>query len=254
MPRRPCPAPPNDQARSPRVRLGRAFESEDAKRAYNRRMFAIIAPRYDLATRILSYGQDQRWKRRLVGLAEPRPGERALDLACGTGDIALALAAIGTRVTGLDLTETMLIRARRRDAAGRVAWLAGDMQRLPFGAGQFDLVTAGYGLRNVPGLDEALAEIRRVLRPGGRFVALDFDRPGRRWLDAAYRAYLSVAGAALGVALHGDPDVYRYISASLARYPGAAVVAGRLRQAGFDEVSWQPLLGGLMALHVARLA
>jgi demethylmenaquinone methyltransferase/2-methoxy-6-polyprenyl-1,4-benzoquinol methylase len=244
----------NDESRSPRVPLARAFESEDAKRAYNRRMFAVIAPRYDLVTRVLSYGQDQRWKRRLVRLAAPRPGERALDLACGTGDIALALAAEGASVTGLDLTRTMLRRARGRDTAGRVTWLAGDMQCLPFDAGRFDLVTAGYGLRNVPGLDEALAEVRRVLRKGGRFVALDFDRPGPRWLDAAYRAYLSGVGAALGLVLHRDPDVYRYIAASLARYPGAAAVADRLRRAGFDEVSWQPLLGGLMALHVARVA
>lgn len=254
MPRQSDTVPRDDEARSRRVPLERAFESEEAKRTYNRRLFAVIAPRYDLATRLLSYGQDQRWKRRLVRLAGPRPGERALDLACGTGDIALALAAAGARVTGLDLTRAMLLRARRRDAAGCIVWVAGDMQRLPFGAGQFDLVTAGYGLRNVPGLDEALAEIRRVLGPGGRFVALDFDRPGRRWLDVAYRAYLSVVGTALGVALHGDPDVYRYISASLGRYPGAAAVAGRLRRAGFDEVSWEPLLGGLMALHVARVA
>lgn len=251
---RPDPALLNDEARSPRVPLERAFESQDAKRAYNRRTFAVVAPRYDLATRLLSYGQDQRWKRRLVRLAAPRAGDRALDLACGTGDIALALAAEGASVTGLDLTQTMLFRARQRDPTGRVTWLAGDMQRLPFRAGRFDLVTAGYGLRNVPGLDEALAEIRRVLRPGGRFLALDFNRPSPRWLDTAYRAYLSVVGAALGVALHGDPDVYRYIAASLARYPGAAAVAGRLRRAGFDEVAWQPLLGGLMALHVARVA
>lgn len=251
---RPDPVVPSDEARSPRVPLARAFESQDAKRAYNRRTFAVIAPRYDLATRLLSYGQDQRWKRRLVRLAAPRPGDRALDLACGTGDIALALAAEGARVTGLDLTQTMLLQARRRDTTGRVTWLAGDMQRLPFDAGRFDVVTAGYGLRNVPGLDEALAEVRRVLRPGGRFLALDFNRPDPPWLDAAYRAYLSIVGAALGLVLHGDPDVYRYIAASLARYPGAAAVAGRLRRAGFDEVCWRPLLGGLMALHVARVA
>jgi demethylmenaquinone methyltransferase/2-methoxy-6-polyprenyl-1,4-benzoquinol methylase len=235
--------------------LDQAFESPERKRQHVGRLFATIADRYDLITRLLSYGQDQRWKRRLVAIAAVVPGERALDLASGTGDVALALADAGAAVVGLDLTHRMLCLARGKARAGRrgrTTWVTGDMGALPCRDRSVTLVTASYGLRNVPDLDVAMDEIARVLAPGGRFVSLDFNRPSSPAVRAMYLAYLTIAGGALGWMLHGDPDTYRYIPASIRRYPGAHGVADRLRGRGFVGVEMVPLLWGLMTIHVAR--
>ena len=168
--------------------LTAAFTSPEAKRQHVRRLFATIADRYDLVTRVLSYGMDARWKARLSQAVAPRAGERALDLACGTGDIAYRLAGSGAQVCGLDITPRMLQLARAKTTPARCRWTAGDMTALPFADGSFDVVTTGYGLRNVPDLDAAVAEIARVLRPGGRFASLDFNRPESplvRWPTSA---------------------------------------------------------------------
>jgi demethylmenaquinone methyltransferase/2-methoxy-6-polyprenyl-1,4-benzoquinol methylase len=248
------------------TRLSSAFDSPGAKRRYNRRLFGTIAGRYDLITVLLSYGRDRAWKRQVVARIEPRPGEVVVDLACGTGDIAQLARAGGARVVGVDLAEPMLRRARERQmqpadrtAEGtsrpigpQVLLVQGDMCDLPLRDGCADAVTSGYGLRNVPVLDEALAEILRILRPGGRFVALDFNRPSNRVLRSAYLAYLTVVGSALGLALHGDADTYRYIAASLRRYPGAPAVAETMTRTGFVDARWTPVLGGLMAIHEGR--
>ncbi|MGE0043268.1 MAG: ubiquinone/menaquinone biosynthesis methyltransferase [Vicinamibacterales bacterium] len=235
--------------------LDAAFDGPHAKRRYVRRLFATIADRYDLITRLLSYGQDARWKRRLVRLADPRPGERVLDLASGTGDLAYLAAARGARVVGIDITHRMLQIARGKAAGPAPAvpsFVGGDMAALPVAAGSVDLVTTGYGLRNVPDLPAAIDEIARVLRPGGRLASLDFNRPESAWLRVAYLGYLSAVGGAVGRVLHGDPDTYRYIPASIRRYPGARGVAALLEARGFVDVRVVPLLGGLMSLHVAR--
>ncbi len=235
--------------------LSSAFESAEAKRRHVRRLFAVIADRYDLITRVLSYGMDRRWKRRLIAQAAVQPGERALDLATGTGDLAYALAAKGAVVAGLDVTHRMLQLAQAKqtgEATPRVTWTTADMTALPFPSGAFTLVTTSYGLRNVPDLDEAVGEIVRVLAPGGRFLSLDFNRPESRPLRAVYLGYLGVVGATLGWVLHGDPDTYRYIPASIRQYPGAAGVADRLMRAGLVDVTAMPLLGGLMTIHVSH--
>ena len=233
--------------------LRRALSSEPSKAAYVRRLFETIAGRYDFITRALSYGQDQRWKARLVSLAEPRPGQLALDLASGTGDIAFALAARGARVCALDVTHRMLQLAAAKPARPRpFAFVTGDMMALPFPAGAFDVITTGYGIRNVPRIETAVAEIHRVLRPGGLLLSLDFNRPANPVVRAVYLAYLTVVGSALGLVLHRDPDTYRYIPASIRRYPGAHGVAEILSRAGFERCDVLPLLGGLMAINVAR--
>lgn len=235
--------------------LGEALASPDSKRRYVRRLFGTIADRYDLITRVLSYGQDRRWKARLVTRAAIRPGDRVLDLATGTGDIAFLAAAGGATVTGLDVTHRMIELARGKSAgrAGRLpCFLTGDMMALPFAEASFDMVTTGYGLRNVPELEPAIDEIARVLRPGGRLLSLDFNRPEAAWLRSIYLGYLAVIGGALGWALHGDPDTYRYIPASIRRYPGARGVAALLARRGFTGVQAIPLLGGLMTMHVAE--
>ena len=235
--------------------LRRAFESPDAKLAYNRRLFSTIAPRYDLITRLLSYGQDARWKRRVREIVDgeaqghPAGSRRILDLACGTGDVALSVSE-GRRVVGLDLALPMLEIARRRSTS--VAWLAGDMTRLPFADASFDVVTTSYGLRNVPDLDAAVREIARVLRPGGLMVSLDFNKPESPLVRGIYLGYLTAVGGLLGLLLHGDSETYRYIPHSIRRYPGAKGVADLMRRSGFGDVRVEPKLGGLMTIHVAR--
>jgi demethylmenaquinone methyltransferase/2-methoxy-6-polyprenyl-1,4-benzoquinol methylase len=232
--------------------LDEALASTASKRAYVRRLFAVIATRYDLITRLLSFGLDQQWKRRLVAYA-PISGEtRVLDLACGTGDLARRSAARGARVTGLDVTPTMIALARRRPSERAIAWLAADMSALPLRDASFEVMTVGYGLRNVADLEVALAEIYRVLTEGGCLCSLDFDRPESPVVRHAYLGYLGAVGSVLGFVLHRDPDTYRYIAASVRRYPGARAVAERLRRVGFRDVRHVPVLGGLMAIHVAR--
>lgn len=233
-----------------------ALATPERKHRYVARLFTTIADRYDFITRLLSYGRDRHWKRRLIALAALQPGERVLDLACGTGDLTFAAADCRAEAIGLDFTPRMIALARRR-AAGPASvpatcFLVGDMMALPFPAASVDVVTTGYGLRNVPGLAAAVAEAHRVLRPGGRLLSLDFNRPRQPLLRAAYLAYLTVVGSVVGLLLHGDPDTYRYIPASIARYPGAEAVVDLLRASGFREARWIPVLGGLMAIHVAR--
>jgi len=247
--------------------LDEAFASHEIKRRYNRRMFGVIADRYDFFTRWFSGGRDRRWKNDLMSRLNVQPGWRVLDLACGTGDLTFDAADRGARAVGLDLTTRMLELARakaahaaanghggsvRPGAAARVGWTAGDMAALPVASASFDLVTTGYGLRNVADLPRAIGEIYRALKPGGAFGSLDFDRPENRIVRAIYLEYLHAMGGAVGWALHRDPDTYRYISASLRRYPGSGAVAAMLGAAGFVDVQVITRLGGLMAIHVAK--
>ena len=232
--------------------LRSTIATPDGKRRYVRRLFATIADRYDFITRFLSYGQDRRWKRRLIRLAELRPSDRVLDLACGTGDLLCASVPPARAAVGLDVTHRMLQLAReRRDNPGAIL-VTGDMLALPFRDNDFNVVTTGYGLRNVPDLDQALREIHRVLAPGGRLLSLDFNRPGNTLIRVVYHAYLTIVGSLLGLALHRDPDTYRYIPESIRNYPGAAAVAKMMERHGFTRVQVIPLLGGLMAIHTAR--
>jgi demethylmenaquinone methyltransferase/2-methoxy-6-polyprenyl-1,4-benzoquinol methylase len=247
--------------------LADRIATPEGKRRYVRALFATIADRYDFITVALSYGQDRRWKQRLVAMAAPGAGTRALDLATGTGDLAFACADRGARVVGLDITLRMieLARAKQRvpgakaappaDAkraprpAGTAAFLVGDMLSLPFPDRSFDLVTTGYGLRNVPDLARGVEEIQRVLKPGGQVLSLDFNRPVNTLVRAAYLAYLTAVGGALGWVLHSDPDTYRYIPASIRQYPGAGAVVALMQARGFSSAAYYPVLGGLMAIH-----
>ncbi len=234
------------------MRLRSAISTPDGKQRYTRRLFATIADRYDFITGFLSYGQDKRWKRRLIQLARLEPSDRVLDLACGTGDIVFAAAPHVSRAVGLDMTRRMLELAKLRyPAEAGLHFVAGDMLALPFPDHSFTVVTIGYGLRNVPDLQQSLKEIRRVAAPGGRVLSLDFNRPSNPIVRGAYLVYLTVVGSALGYALHRDPDTYRYIPESIRNYPGAHGVARMMEQLGFTDFRVVRVLGGLMAIHVA---
>jgi ubiquinone/menaquinone biosynthesis methyltransferase len=248
--------------------LRATIATPEGKRRYVRGLFATIADRYDFITGALSYGQDRRWKRRLIGLAQLTRDDAVLDLACGTGDLLCAAAPRARRVVGLDVTLRMLQLAQHRthyplptthdplpahDPQATTHHLVqADMLALPFPSASFTVVTTGYGLRNVPDLPQAIDEIHRVLAPGGRLLSLDFNRPGNVIVRAAYLGYLTVVGSLMGLALHGDPDTYRYIPESIRNYPGAAGLARLLETRGFRDVTVVSLLGGLMAIHVAR--
>jgi ubiquinone/menaquinone biosynthesis methyltransferase len=230
-----------------------ALATPAGKERYTRKLFATIADRYDLITIVLSYGRDRAWKKRLVDMSGAGASTKALDLACGTGDIAFALAGRGANVVGLDITHRMIELARAKAAnhkPGQPSFLVGDMMALPFPDASFDLITTGYGIRNVPEIAPAIAEMARVLRPGGLLLSLDFDRPSNPMTRAVYVGYLSLFGSLLGWMLHRDPDTYRYIPASIVRYPGAARVAALMERYGFASCRVLPVLGGLMAINV----
>lgn len=248
---------PSSQPRSRPERLDGAFATPDAKYRYTRRLFATIADRYDLITRLLSFGQDQRWKRELIAMAGVTRSSTVLDLACGTGDLALLAADRGASVAALDFTAKMIELARQKTpghgtATGQVRWIVGDMADLPIADRSFDVVTTGYGLRNVPDLTRAVKEIHRVLAPGGVLCSLDFNRPRSRIVRAVYLAYLYGVGSTLGWVLHGDADTYRYIPASIGRHPGRRELAAMMTAVGFRNVRHVPVLGGFMTIHVAR--
>ena len=212
-----------------------------------RAMFDRIAPVYDLMNRAMTGGLDRRW-RRLTAEAVVRPGDRVLDACCGTGDLALAAAHAGGRVTGLDFSERMLARARRKSSA--VEWVQGDMLELPFADASFNAVTIGFGVRNVAELDAGLAELARVLVPGGRIGCLEITRP-QGLLRPFFRLWFDVLVPLAGKLLPGGA-AYTYLPASVQRFPGPEGLAEAMRRAGFAAVSWRLLGGGIVALHVGE--
>jgi demethylmenaquinone methyltransferase/2-methoxy-6-polyprenyl-1,4-benzoquinol methylase len=212
-----------------------------------RTMFDRIAPVYDLMNRVMTVGLDQRW-RRLTAQAAVRPGDRVLDACCGTGDLALAdLRAGAERVVGLDFSDPMLERARRKSAD--VEWVAGDMMALPFGDAEFDAVTVGFGVRNVDDLAAGIRELRRVTRPGGRLGVLEITRP-TGLLRPFFRLWFDVLVPLAGKVLPGG-KAYTYLPASVRRFPGPEELKAVVEQAGFGEVEYRRLGGGIVALHTA---
>jgi demethylmenaquinone methyltransferase / 2-methoxy-6-polyprenyl-1,4-benzoquinol methylase len=212
-----------------------------------RTMFDRIAPVYDVMNRAMTLGLDRRW-RRLAAEAAVRPGDRVLDAACGTGDLALAGVAAGGRVTGLDFSERMLERAQRK--APELEWIRGDVLALPFADGSFDAVTIGFGIRNVADLEAGLRELARVLRPGGRLAVLEITRP-TGLLRPFFRLWFDVLVPLAGKVLPGGA-AYTYLPASVRRFPGPDDLAAALARAGFEHVSYRLLAGGIVALHVGE--
>ena len=240
--------------KSVRLEMKEHITSKEKKQIYVNEMFATIAPRYDRVTSLLSYGRDKKWKRQLVELAKIGPHHEILDLACGTGDITFMVAQKLTqgRVIGVDITAGMLEiaqRKKRRLALKTIEFELGDIMHLAFSEKRFDRITVGYGLRNVPDISKLLKEVFRLLKPGGRFLSLDFGKPANRIYRAIYLQYLTVVGSALGCILHGNADVYRYIPESLKLYPGQEGVKALMDATGFVDTGYICHLGGAIAIN-----
>ena len=228
-----------------RARIGTA----DGKREYNRDLFTRVAHEYDTATRWMSLGLDQGWKRRLVtGLPKNATG-RCLDLACGTGDLTIALAERfpGLAVIGIDLTAPMIEVARARRALPNLSYTVGDMCHLAMPDASADFVTGGYALRNAPVLDDALREIRRVLKPGGRAAFLDFLKPVSRVRAGFQLRLLKYWCGAVSIAVHGRPE-HTYIAESLRQFPDVANLRARCEHHGLQVEAIEPLMLGMTGL------
>jgi demethylmenaquinone methyltransferase/2-methoxy-6-polyprenyl-1,4-benzoquinol methylase len=209
-----------------------------------RAMFDRIAPVYDAMNRTMTAGLDRRW-RRITAESVVRPGNEVLDACCGTGDLAIAAARIGGRVTGLDFSERMLERARKK--APQLKWVSGDLLELPFPDASFDAATVGFGVRNVDDLERALRELRRVLRDGGQLGILEITRP-RGLLSPFYRLWFDGVIPLLGKLLPGG-SAYTYLPASVQRFPGPEDLSALVAAAGFGGVSYRTFGGGIVALH-----
>lgn len=233
--------------------MGNEFYNPGAERATQvNRLFATIAPRYDFINDLQSLGLHRRWKRRLARLAAIKPGDQALDLCCGTGDISFALAQQGATVTGLDFSKEMLAvaEARRPKAKGqRPRFIQGDAQKLPFADQSFDVVTVGYGLRNLASWETGLTEMARVAKPGARLLVLDFGKPDNALWRGLYFGYLRVCVPVFGLLFCGKASAYAYILESLKHYPAQCGVAAKMRELGLMNVRVENILGGAMSIN-----
>jgi demethylmenaquinone methyltransferase/2-methoxy-6-polyprenyl-1,4-benzoquinol methylase len=237
---------------------GSGSEREAARAV--REMFTRITPRYDLLNHLLSFSLDRLWRRRAARRLRhvlARADARVLDLCCGTGDLALALAGeaaraegAGAEILGADFVFPMLVRARAKSAGAgkRVEWLAADALRLPLADASCDLVTAAFGFRNLANYRAGLEEMRRVLRPGGEIALVEFSEP-RGLVAPLYRFYFTRVLPRIGGWLSGSGDAYRYLPASVEKFPTAEALAAMLRDAGFRDVGFERWAAGAVAFH-----
>jgi demethylmenaquinone methyltransferase/2-methoxy-6-polyprenyl-1,4-benzoquinol methylase len=214
-------------------------------------MFDDVAPRYDLTNAVLSFGLDRGWRTATREALDLRPGQRVLDVAAGTATSSAALAATGAAVVGCDFSLGML-RIAAAAGHGGVELVAGDALRLPFSDASFDAVTVSFGLRNTVDVDLALRELLRVTRPGGRLVVCEFSHPTWPPFRTAYLEYLMRAMPAVVRRVSSDPDAYVYLAESIRAWPDQASLAQRISAAGWGDVAWRNLTGGIVALHRAR--
>jgi demethylmenaquinone methyltransferase/2-methoxy-6-polyprenyl-1,4-benzoquinol methylase len=226
--------------------MANQFYDPGAQRAEKvRTLFDRIASRYDLMNDIQSFGLHRRWKQQVLNRADPHPGDRALDVCCGTGDLANALAKAGAVTTGLDFSHEMLARAAKRTISSKLDFIQGDAQNLPFSDSSFDIVTIGYGLRNLADWQKGIIEMTRVLKPGGRLVILEFGRPDARIWRTIYFGYLRLFVPALGLVFCGSLSAYSYILESLKHYPGQEAVAQKMRELGLAANNTNILAGAM---------
>ncbi|MCU0786447.1 MAG: bifunctional demethylmenaquinone methyltransferase/2-methoxy-6-polyprenyl-1,4-benzoquinol methylase UbiE [Verrucomicrobia bacterium] len=237
--------------------MSNAFYAPGEPRAAKvRHLFALIARRYDLINDVQSLGLHRRWKRRVADLAGVQSGDRALDVCCGTGDLAFALAARGVEVVGLDFSEAMLTVAKSKVQSPKSGvelaaprFLHGDALAIPFPDASFDIVTVGYGLRNLSNWEAGLREMARVVKPGGRLLVLDFGKPDHALWRAVYFGYLKLFVPLLGLVFCRKAGAYAYILESLKRYPAQRGVEAKMRELGLTNVRVINLLGGAMSIN-----
>jgi demethylmenaquinone methyltransferase/2-methoxy-6-polyprenyl-1,4-benzoquinol methylase len=212
-------------------------------------MFDAVARRYDLTNDVLSLGQDRRWRRAVVQAVAPRPGERVLDLAAGTGTSSQPFADRRAHVVPCDFSLGMLRVGKR--ARPRLGFTAGDATRLPFADDTFDAVTVSFGLRNIVDPDAGLREMLRVTRPGGRLVVCEFSHPTWAPFRTVYMEYLMRALPTVARAVSSSPDAYVYLAESIRAWPDQAALADLVATAGWQRPEWRNLSGGIVALHRA---
>jgi demethylmenaquinone methyltransferase / 2-methoxy-6-polyprenyl-1,4-benzoquinol methylase len=221
----------------------------DKKPAEVQAMFDDVARRYDLTNDVLSLGQDRRWRRQVIDAVDPRPGEVVLDLAAGTGTSSQPFRDRGATVVPCDFSVGMLRVGKQ--ARPQLPFVAGDGTRLPFADGTFDAVTISFGLRNIVDPDAGLRELLRVTRPGGRLVVCEFSSPTWAPFRTVYIEYLMKALPTVARAVSSSPDAYVYLAESIRAWPDQAGLSSRLQQAGWAQVRWRNLSGGIVALHHA---
>lgn len=231
--------------------FGAAEVTADERRDLIRRTFREVAPRYDLMNDLMSMGVHRLWKAGFVDLAGAAPGRFAVDLAGGTGDIAIALARRGAQVAVVDPSAEMMAVGRRRAGARGVRWIAAEGESLPFADNSVDLLTVAFGIRNVTRVEDALAEIARVLKPGGRFLCLEFSTPAQ-WLRPFYGLWSRTAIPALGALVSGRREAYDYLVESIRRFPNQQEFAAMIEAAGLVGVDWRNYSFGIAAVHSAR--
>lgn len=223
-------------------------------------LFARIARRYDFLNDLQSFGLHRSWKRRVVDLAKVTHRARALDLCCGTGDITFALAKRGAETIGLDFSTQMLeVAAQRKSQTGKnlsavPTFIQGDAQQLPFAENSYDIVTVGYGLRNLTSWERGLDEMHRVAKPGGRLIVLDFGKPANALWRAIYFTHLQLSVPIIGLLFCGNASAYAYILESLKHYPAQLAVADKMRALKLQNVQVINLLGGAMAINYGEKA
>jgi demethylmenaquinone methyltransferase/2-methoxy-6-polyprenyl-1,4-benzoquinol methylase len=231
---------------------GQKKSAEDHARRV-RDMFARISPRYDLLNHLLSGNIDKRWRRKLVEKLRPllSPDSQILDVACGTGDLSIALFEnIGVRITGIDFCRPMLERAARKEP--RLGFVEGDALQLPFRDAAFEAVTIAFGLRNLASVEGGLRELRRVIKPNGWAAILEFSKPVVPGFRSLTSVYCSRLLPRIGGMLSGSRSAYEYLPDSVSRFPDQETLAAMMRQAGFADVAFQNLTGGIAALHTGR--
>ena len=223
-------------------------------------LFAAVAPRYDLINDLQSLGLHRHWKRVLIKMAQIKAGERALDLCCGTGDIAFAMRAAGAEVVGMDFSSAMLAVAQQRagslqksGASPGLQFICADALKIPFANGSFDVVTIAYGLRNLASWEAGLEEMARVARPGGRLLVLDFGKPDNKVWRSVYFACLRFLVPLFGKLFCQDAATHAYIFESLRHYPAQQRVTAKMKALGLHDVQVRQLLGGAMSIHFGRV-
>jgi demethylmenaquinone methyltransferase / 2-methoxy-6-polyprenyl-1,4-benzoquinol methylase len=228
------------------------YDAGEQRAAKVHNLFTRIAPRYDLINDLQSFGLHRYWKRRVIRLAQVRRGERVLDVCCGTGDLTLHLAQLGAHAMGADFTAGMLEVAKhrvRKLEGGSLSWMQADALSLPFADGSFDVVTVAYGLRNLSDVNSGLSEMKRVAKPGGRILVLDFGKPDNAAWRNLYFAYLGLFVPMLGRVFCGSTSAYAYILESLKNYPAQNGVAARMRDLDLTNLKILNFLGGVMSIN-----